>query len=80
MLSLWTAFKSSKLMGYLIVAFAAIGAVVIVLARAFGAGRAAEKAAQQERTIETQRRIQDADARGPRTADDVDKRLRDGSF
>jgi len=31
-------------------------------------------------TIATQERMADAEAKGPRTADDVDKRLRDGSF
>jgi len=40
----WTAFKGSKVMSYLIVAAAAIGAVVLVLARAFGAGKASERA------------------------------------
>jgi hypothetical protein len=77
MLSLWTAFKSSKLMGYLIVAFAAIGAVVIVLARAFGAGRAAEKAAAQGQIIkdvETRHEIDRAVAGDPDPADSLRKR------
>lgn len=78
--AIWASFRGSKLMGYLIVVVAAIGAVVLVLARAFGAGKAAERAAQLEQTNETQRRIQDADAAGPRTPDDVDKRLSDGTF
>lgn len=56
MMALWTAFKGSKLMGYLIVAVAAIGAAVIVLARAFGAGKASEKAAQAERANEERRK------------------------
>lgn len=77
---LWAAFKGSKFVAYALAALAVAGAVVLVLARAFGAGRAAEKAEQLERTNETQRRIQDADAAGPRTADDVDKRLSDGTF
>jgi hypothetical protein len=76
----WTAFKGSKFMGYLIVAVAAIGAVVLVLARAFGAGKAAERSEELQRTVEIQKRITDADAAGPRTADDVDKRLSDGTF
>jgi hypothetical protein len=33
-----------------------------------------------EQTNQTQRRITDADARGSRTPDDVDRRLRDGTF
>jgi hypothetical protein len=69
MLSLWTAFKSSKLMGYLIVAFAAIGAVVIVLARAFGAGRAAEKAAQAERVSDMRREADEVERMVDRAGD-----------
>ncbi len=63
-----------------ILAAALIGAVVLVLARVFGAGKAAQRFEQLQDTVETQRRIQDADAAGPRTADDVDRRLRDGTF
>jgi hypothetical protein len=44
------------------------------------AGGKAARVGQLERTLETQRRIDDADATGPRTPDAVDKRLRDGSF
>ena len=76
----WTAFKGSKFFGYLIVVVAAIAAVVLVLARVFGAGKASERAEQLQQTNEAQRRIQDADAAGPRTPDDVDRRLRDGTF
>lgn len=43
-------------------------------------GRDAERADQNARTLKTQEKINDADARGPRTPDAVDKRLRDGSF
>lgn len=53
----WAAFKGSKIFGYLIVAVAAIGAVVLVLARAFGAGKAAEKA---KAATEGLRRTQEA--------------------
>ena len=63
------------------------GAVVAVLLGASAiylegrsAGGNASRVDQLERTNETQRSITDADAHGPRTPDDVDRRLRDGSF
>ena len=47
----------------------------------------AKKAGQNEQqvetlttTIEAKKRMDDANAAGPRTSDDVDRRLRDGSF
>jgi hypothetical protein len=69
MMALWTAFKGSKLMGDLIVAVAAIGAVVLVLARAFGAGKAAEKAAQAERDTEARRTADEAERMVDRAGD-----------
>jgi hypothetical protein len=47
---------------------------------AFSEGKGAALTETLEKTIATQRSITDADARGPRTPDDVDRRLRDGSF
>jgi hypothetical protein len=47
---------------------------------AFSEGKDAAYADNLEKTIATQRSITDADAHGPRTPDDVDRRLRDGSF
>jgi hypothetical protein len=44
------------------------------------AGGNAVRVDQLGKTIETQRSITDADAHGPRTPDDVDRRLRDGKF
>jgi hypothetical protein len=44
------------------------------------AGGNAERVDQLGKTIATQRSITDADALGPRTPDDVDRRLRDGRF
>ena len=44
------------------------------------AGGDAMRVDQLDKTIETQRNITDADAHGPRTPDDVDRRLRDGKF
>lgn len=73
----WAAFRGSKVFGYLIVAVAAIGAVVLVLARAFGAGKAAERADQAER-LDTLRRQADEVRNDVDAADDADvDRLRD---
>jgi hypothetical protein len=47
---------------------------------AFGEGKGAARTDNLGKTIATQRSITDADAYGPRTPDDVDRRLRDGSF
>ena len=59
----------------------AIGAgLLLVVGRLLGAGRAQERADQTERNQVIRRRMEDAEARGPRTADDVDRRLRDGTF
>ena len=44
------------------------------------AGGDAQRVDQLDNTIATQRSITDADAHGPRTPDDVDRRLRDGRF
>lgn len=63
----------------------AIGATLMTMALAamwwaFSEGKEAAHADNLEKTIATQRSITDADAHGPRTPDDVDRRLRDGSF
>jgi hypothetical protein len=47
---------------------------------AFSEGKDVARADNLEKTIAAQRSIIDADAHGPRTPDDVDRRLRDGSF
>lgn len=57
----------------------AIGAALL-LALAFHKGEVAGKADDLKATTQTQRRIDDADAAGPRTPDDVDERLRRGRF
>lgn len=46
----------------------------------FGEGKDAARSDTLKKIFETQRSIIDADARGPRTSDDVERRLRDGSF
>ena len=63
----------------------AIGGALALIALAslwwvFNEGKRAERTGSLEKGIATQRRITDADAHGPRTPDDVDRRLRDGSF
>lgn len=64
-----------------------VGAVVLLLVGAgaiYLEGRSSggnvARVDQLKKTNETQRSITDADAHGPRTPDDVDRRLRDGSF
>jgi hypothetical protein len=59
------------------------GLTTIVLAAmwwAFIEGKDVARADNLENTIATQRSITDADAHGPRTPDDVDRRLRDARF
>lgn len=46
----------------------------------YDSGRGAAKTEDLKATIETQKKIDDAQAHGPRTPDAVDQRLRDGSF
>jgi hypothetical protein len=63
----------------------AIGAALMTVAVgamwwAFSEGKDVARTDTLEKTIATQRSITDADAHGPRTPDDVDRRLRDGSF
>ena len=63
----------------------AIGAVLMTIVLgamwwAFSEGKGAARTDNLEKTIANQRSITDADAHGPRTPDDVDRRLRDGSF
>ena len=63
----------------------AIGAALVAIALgamwwAYSEGKRAAHTDNLEHTIATQRSITDADAHGPRTPDDVDRRLRNGSF
>lgn len=59
---------------------ATIAAVGLIYFEGRSAGGHAERVDRLEQTNETQRRINDADATGPRTPDAVDQRLRDGRF
>lgn len=60
------------------------GAVIVAVGLIYWFGKRAGLTEAQldglRRTVETQRRIIDADARGPRTADDAARRMRDGTF
>lgn len=68
--------------GWLKIIGAVLLAAIPVVAYFFGrsAGGTAERERQQKATLDALRRIQDADANGPRTADDAAKRMRDGTF
>lgn len=61
----------------------AIGVAILtvgVLWWTFDQGKKAQLGADNKATVETQGRINDADAHGPRTPADVGDRLRDGRF
>ena len=73
-------FLTSKLGLAVIAAVAVLGVAGWIYLEGRSTGGNAVRVDQLERTNETQRSITDADARGPRTPDDVDRRLRDGSF
>lgn len=73
-------FLSSKLGLTLIGVVAVFAAVGVIYFQGRSAGGNAARVDQLGKTIETQRSITDADAHGPRTPDDVDRRLRDGKF
>lgn len=74
------AFLTSKAGLALIVVVVAAGGAFWIYEEGKGSGKTEVRVEQLEKTNETQRKIEDADARGPRTPDDVDRRLRDGSF
>lgn len=74
------AFLTSKLGIALVAATAALIAVGMIYFQGHSAGGDAARVDQLGKTIEIQRSIIDADAAGPRTPDDVDRRLRDGNF
>lgn len=61
-------------------AMAAIAAVGAIYFEGRSAGGNAARVDQLEHTNDAQRRINDADATGPRSPDAVDQRLRDGRF
>jgi len=73
-------FLTSKVGLAVIVVVAVLVAVGWIYLEGRSSGGNAARLDQLGKTIETQRSITDADAHGPRTPDDVDRRLRDGSF
>jgi hypothetical protein len=73
-------FLTSKLGIALLAVVALLVVVGVIYFQSRNAGGSAVRVEQLERTNETQRKIDDADARGPRTPGDVDQRLRDGRF
>jgi hypothetical protein len=73
-------FLTSKLGLVVIAAAAVLGVTGWIYLEGRSTGANAMLVDQLERTNETQRSITDADAHGPHTPDDVDRRLRDGSF
>jgi membrane protein implicated in regulation of membrane protease activity len=73
----WAAFKGSKFMGYAIAVFAAVAAVLIVIARAFSAGKASEKGERAKADQVVRDRV---DAVRPPEAGETEKSLREGQF
>lgn len=73
----WTAFKGSKVFGYLIVAAAVVWGLLVLVGRLMSAGAAKEQAAQAARNDEVRRQADevrnDVDAAGDPELD----RLRD---
>lgn len=57
-----------------------VGGLLLGLAKAKKAGKDEARAETAAATLATERRMRDANAAGPRTASDVDNRLRDGRF
>ena len=74
------AFLTSKLGIALVAVVAAGGIALLMYDKGRDSGSSEVRVEQLEKTNETQRKIEDADAHGPRTPDDVDRRLRDGRF
>ena len=70
----------SGLWGKLLAGLAIVGGVLLVLARLKKAGRDEAKVEQAAATAKKRQEMQDANAAGPRTASDVDDRLREGKF
>lgn len=74
---LWAAFNGSKFVAYALAALAVAGAVLVVVARIFGAGKASERAAAQGqilKDVETRHEIDRAVAGDPDPADSLRNR------
>ena len=64
----------------LVAVIGAVGFMAVVYHKGETAGGAAVEKKVQVITQKTQKRIDDAEAHGPRTSRDVSKRMRDGTF
>lgn len=73
----WAAFRGSKFMGYAIAVFAAVAAVLLVIARAFSAGKASEKADRAKADQVVRDRV---DAVRPPEAGETEDSLKSGRF
>lgn len=62
------------------IALAGVTAALIAVVWLLHEGGEIQKGKDAKATTETQKRIDDADAKGPRTSDDVDRRLKEGKF
>jgi hypothetical protein len=76
----WLTGSALKWIGGIVGALALAGALTYAVSTLRQGGRDAERADTNATVIETQERIKDADAAGPRTPDATERRLRDGSF
>ena len=66
--------------GKLAAAGTIVAGVLLAMSRLKKAGKDEARAETAAATLATERRMRDANAAGPHTADDVDQRLRDGKF
>lgn len=80
MLPAWLTGTAAKVIGGGLLLALLVGAGIYFTATIRQGGRDAERADTSAKTIRTEERIKDADAHGPRTPADTDRRLRDGSF
>lgn len=74
------AFLGSKIGRYVIATAFILMLAGGLYAYIYSKGKTAGKSADEKATIEQQKRIDDAMEHGPRTLDDIDKRLREGKF
>lgn len=66
--------------GKLAAAAAIVAGILLAMSRLKKAGKDEARAETAAATLATERRMRDANAAGPKSASDVDDRLRDGRF
>jgi hypothetical protein len=66
--------------GKLAAGAAIVGGILLAISRLKKAGKDEARAETAAATLATERRMRDANAAGPKSAGDVDQRLRDGGF